>query len=173
MSSHPPRLIAHLTTVDLSLRYLLLAQIDEAILRGDEVVGIRARGPDVSFLERGMRFIELRARPAPWTRGPMSPHGDRVATPVWATPMLQSVASAQAAASCGLGVLDWDNFRTGSTFTSTIIGNTTITLGIATSPARRSRRQRRSNVNAGIPGKSLGSDERQRCSSGQGVQVPI
>ena len=50
---------------------------------------------------------------------------------VWATPMLQSVASAQAAASCGPGVLDWDNFTTGSTFTSTIIGNTTITLGIA------------------------------------------
>ena len=60
MSSHPPRLIAHLTTVDLSLRYLLLAQIDEAIRQGHEVVGISARGPDVPFLQgRGMRFIEL------------------------------------------------------------------------------------------------------------------
>ena len=50
---------------------------------------------------------------------------------VWATPMMHSVASAQAAASCGPGILDWDTFTTGSTFTNTIIGNTTITLGIA------------------------------------------
>ncbi|MSO86140.1 MAG: glycosyltransferase family 1 protein [Acidimicrobiia bacterium] len=54
------RKIAHLTTVDLSLRYLLLAQIDGSLAAGDEVLGISARGPDVAFLEeRGMRFVEL------------------------------------------------------------------------------------------------------------------
>lgn len=55
-----PRKIAHLTTVDLSLRYLLLAQIEASLEQGDEVIGISARGPDVSFLEaRGLRFVEL------------------------------------------------------------------------------------------------------------------
>jgi glycosyltransferase involved in cell wall biosynthesis len=55
-----PRKIAHLTTVDLSLRYLLLAQIDGSLAAGDEVLGISARGPDVAFPEgRGMRFVEL------------------------------------------------------------------------------------------------------------------
>ncbi len=55
-----PRKIAHLTTVDLSLRYLLLAQIEASVAAGDEVLGISARGPDVPFLEeRGMRFVEL------------------------------------------------------------------------------------------------------------------
>lgn len=54
--------VAHLCTVDLSLRYLLLAQIDAALARGDEVVGISAAGPDVEFLEaRGMRHVALRA----------------------------------------------------------------------------------------------------------------
>lgn len=80
MSSHSPRRIAHLTTVDLSLRYLLLAQIDAAIAQGDEVVGISARGPDVPFLEeRGMRFIELEGS----TRS-MDPWADlRAARALW------------------------------------------------------------------------------------------
>ena len=56
-----PRKIAHLTTVDLSLRYLLLAQIDASLAAGDEVIGISARGPDVPFLEaRGLRFVGAR-----------------------------------------------------------------------------------------------------------------
>lgn len=49
---------------------------------------------------------------------------------VWATPMMHSVASAQAEASCGLGVLNWDTFTTGSAFTNTVIGNTTIAMSI-------------------------------------------
>ena len=54
------RKIAHLTTVDLSLRHLLLAQIEASLAAGDEVLGISARGPDVAFLEgRGLRFVEL------------------------------------------------------------------------------------------------------------------
>jgi glycosyltransferase involved in cell wall biosynthesis len=52
--------VAHLCTVDLSLRYLLLAQIDACIERGDEVLGISAAGPDVAMLEeRGMRHVPL------------------------------------------------------------------------------------------------------------------
>ncbi len=51
---------------------------------------------------------------------------------VWATPMMQSVASAQAAAQLRHGgILDWDTFTTGSIFTNTIIGNTTITMAIS------------------------------------------
>jgi glycosyltransferase involved in cell wall biosynthesis len=52
--------VAHLCTVDLSLRYLLLAQIDACLERGDEVLGISAPGPDVAMLEvRGMRHLPL------------------------------------------------------------------------------------------------------------------
>ncbi|MGH9025744.1 MAG: glycosyltransferase, partial [Acidimicrobiia bacterium] len=44
--------VAHLTTVDSSLRYLLLAQLQGALSSGYEVVAISAPGPDVSTLER-------------------------------------------------------------------------------------------------------------------------
>ncbi|MEQ1788442.1 MAG: glycosyltransferase family 4 protein [Acidimicrobiales bacterium] len=77
-----PRKIAHLTTVDLSLRYLLLAQIEASLAAGDEVLGISARGPDVPFLEaRGLRFVELEGS----TRS-MSIRGDlRAARSLWRT----------------------------------------------------------------------------------------
>ncbi|MEO7572244.1 MAG: glycosyltransferase family 4 protein [Acidimicrobiales bacterium] len=77
-----PRKVAHLTTVDLSLRYLLLAQIEAGLDHGDEVLGISAAGPDVAFLEaRGMRFIELDGS----TRS-MSLRGDlRAARSLWRT----------------------------------------------------------------------------------------
>ena len=73
--------VAHLCTVDLSLRYLLLAQIDACIARGDEVVGISAAGPDVPMLEeRGMRHVAL----ASSTRS-MDPLADlRAARELWA-----------------------------------------------------------------------------------------
>ena len=77
-----PRRIAHLTTIDLSLRYLLLAQIDASVAAGDEVLGISARGPDVPFLEsHGLRFVELEGS----TRS-MSLGGDlRAARSLWRT----------------------------------------------------------------------------------------
>lgn len=50
---------------------------------------------------------------------------------VWASPMMQSVASAQAAASCGPGIIDWDTFATGSVFTNTIVGNTTVSMAVS------------------------------------------
>ena len=76
------RRIAHLTTIDLSLRYLLLAQIDASLAAGDEVLGISARGPDVPFLEaHGLRFVELEGS----TRS-MSIAGDlRAARSLWRT----------------------------------------------------------------------------------------
>lgn len=72
--------VAHLTTVDLSLRYLLLAQIDACLERGDEVLGISAPGPDVAFLEaRGLRHVPL----ASSTRS-MDPLADlRAARELW------------------------------------------------------------------------------------------
>lgn len=62
-SSHrQARKVAHLTTVDLSLRYLLLAQLRGSLAAGDEVLGISAPGPDVSFLlAEGVRHVPLRS----------------------------------------------------------------------------------------------------------------
>jgi glycosyltransferase involved in cell wall biosynthesis len=76
------RTIAHVTTIDYSLRFLLLAQIDGSLAAGDDVIGISARGPDVPYLEaRGMRFIELEGS----TRS-MSLLGDlRAARSLWRT----------------------------------------------------------------------------------------
>lgn len=52
--------VAHLTTVDLSLRYLVLPQLVAIRDLGGEAVGISAPGPDVSGLEeRGVRHIPL------------------------------------------------------------------------------------------------------------------
>ncbi len=42
--------IAHLTTVDSSLRYLVFPQLTEIVARGGTAIGISAPGPDVSFL---------------------------------------------------------------------------------------------------------------------------
>ena len=53
---------------------------------------------------------------------------------VWASPMMQSVASAQAAASCGTGLLDWDSFATGVIFSSTVIGTTTVSISGVAAP---------------------------------------
>ena len=53
---------------------------------------------------------------------------------VWATPMMQSVASAQAVGSCGTGLLDWDTFTTGSHFTSTVVGTTTVSISAVAAP---------------------------------------
>ncbi|HYE74631.1 MAG TPA: glycosyltransferase, partial [Blastocatellia bacterium] len=52
--------IAHITTIDLSLRYLLLNQMKSIQDAGYEVVGISAPGPHAEFLEReGIRHIAV------------------------------------------------------------------------------------------------------------------
>ncbi|HEX6207410.1 MAG TPA: GNAT family N-acetyltransferase [Actinomycetota bacterium] len=64
--------IAHLTTVDLTLRFLLLGQLRRLRDEGHEVVGISAPGPWVADLEReGIRHV-------PWPHATRSwdPRGD-------------------------------------------------------------------------------------------------
>lgn len=52
--------IIHVTTTDMSLRFLLLAQLSAAVERGDEVIGVSAAGSHVPALEGcGMRHIAL------------------------------------------------------------------------------------------------------------------
>lgn len=54
--------IAHLTTVDMSLRFLVLPQLTEVIERGGEAVGISAPGPWISDLEAaGVRHVPLKS----------------------------------------------------------------------------------------------------------------
>jgi glycosyltransferase involved in cell wall biosynthesis len=55
-----PARVAHLTTVDLSLRYLLLAQLRAVRDAGGVAIGISAPGPHVETLEReGIRHVAL------------------------------------------------------------------------------------------------------------------
>jgi glycosyltransferase involved in cell wall biosynthesis len=52
--------VAHLTTVDVSLRFLLLAQLRAVRDAGGEAIGISAPGPNVAHLEReGIRHIPI------------------------------------------------------------------------------------------------------------------
>lgn len=53
--------VAHLTTVDVSLRYLLLPQLEAVVAIGGESIGISAPGEEVDFLEeRGIRHVPLK-----------------------------------------------------------------------------------------------------------------
>ena len=62
--------VAHLTTVDLSLRHLLLAQLVASAARGDDVVGVSAPGPDVAFLRaKGIRHRALASSTRSWGPG--------------------------------------------------------------------------------------------------------
>jgi glycosyltransferase involved in cell wall biosynthesis len=57
-----PLTVAHLTTVDLSLRFLLLAQLRAVRDRGGVAIGISAPGPWVATIEaEGIRHIPLRS----------------------------------------------------------------------------------------------------------------
>jgi glycosyltransferase involved in cell wall biosynthesis len=68
-----PIKVAHVSTVDSSLRYLLLRQLHSFQRAGYEVVGISAPGPDVPALEAaGVRHIAV-----PMTRN-FTPHADAV-----------------------------------------------------------------------------------------------
>jgi lipopolysaccharide/colanic/teichoic acid biosynthesis glycosyltransferase len=56
------RRVMHLTTIDVSLRYLLLPQLTAVIEHGGEVIGVSAPGPYVAELEAaGVRHIALRS----------------------------------------------------------------------------------------------------------------
>ena len=74
MPSARPLKVAHITTVDLSLRYLLLNQLRAIEKAGYEVSGVSAPGPEVPFLAKaGLRHIA-----APLSRS-MTPLKDLVA----------------------------------------------------------------------------------------------
>lgn len=54
--------VAHLTTVDLSLRYLIFPQLTSLVDAGIESIAISAPGPDVPYVEAaGVRHIPLRS----------------------------------------------------------------------------------------------------------------
>lgn len=55
-----PIKVAHVTTIDMSLRYLLLNQLRAIATEGYEVVGISSSGPDVPTVQAaGIRHIEV------------------------------------------------------------------------------------------------------------------
>jgi glycosyltransferase involved in cell wall biosynthesis/ribosomal protein S18 acetylase RimI-like enzyme len=72
--------VAHLTTVDLSLRFLVFPQLLAARQMGMESIGISASGPDVAELEaEGIRHIALTSS----TRGVSLTNDVRAAIQLW------------------------------------------------------------------------------------------
>jgi glycosyltransferase involved in cell wall biosynthesis/ribosomal protein S18 acetylase RimI-like enzyme len=62
-----PLRVAHLTTTDLTLRYLLLGQLRRLAAEGYEVTGISAPGPNGAALEaEGIRFLPWRNATRAW-----------------------------------------------------------------------------------------------------------
>jgi glycosyltransferase involved in cell wall biosynthesis/ribosomal protein S18 acetylase RimI-like enzyme len=68
MTSTDRRLrVAHLTTTDLTLRYLLLGQLRRLVAEGYEVTAISAPGPHAADLEaKGVRFLPWRNATRSW-----------------------------------------------------------------------------------------------------------
>ena len=67
--------MAHVTTVDMSLRYLLLNQLRSIQQAGYEVVGVSSAGPEAAVLEAaGIRHIAVQM-----SRSPLTPFQDLVA----------------------------------------------------------------------------------------------
>jgi len=66
-ASARPLRVAHLTTTDLTLRYLLLGQLRRLAAEGYEVTGISAPGPNGAALEaEGIRFVPWRNATRAW-----------------------------------------------------------------------------------------------------------
>lgn len=80
MSSEFTLRVAHLATVDSTLRYLLLPQLESVVEAGGEAVGISAPGPDVGAIEHaGIRHVALQSS----TRGFMPLNDLRSAWELW------------------------------------------------------------------------------------------
>ena len=63
-----PRLVAHLTTVDMSLELLLGAQLDGIVAAGGDALGISSPGPSVDTLAaRGVRHAPLASSTRGWS----------------------------------------------------------------------------------------------------------
>ena len=70
MKSGPPVRVAHLTTTDLTLRYLLLGQLRRLREEGYEVTGISAPGPNTAAIEAaGIRHLAWRNATRSWNLG--------------------------------------------------------------------------------------------------------
>jgi glycosyltransferase involved in cell wall biosynthesis/ribosomal protein S18 acetylase RimI-like enzyme len=70
MTGVPPVRVAHLTTTDLTLRYLLLGQLRRLREEGYEVTGISAPGPNVAAIEAaGVRHLAWRNATRSWNLG--------------------------------------------------------------------------------------------------------
>ncbi|MDP9209280.1 MAG: glycosyltransferase, partial [Actinomycetota bacterium] len=70
MSAAPPVRVAHLTTTDLTLRYLLLGQLRRLREEGYEVTGISAPGPNTAAIEAaGVRHLAWRNATRSWNLG--------------------------------------------------------------------------------------------------------
>jgi glycosyltransferase involved in cell wall biosynthesis/ribosomal protein S18 acetylase RimI-like enzyme len=70
MSGRPPVRVAHLTTTDLTLRYLLLGQLRRLREEGYEVTGISAPGPNRAAIEAaGIRHLAWRNATRSWNLG--------------------------------------------------------------------------------------------------------
>ncbi|HYN18173.1 MAG TPA: glycosyltransferase family 4 protein, partial [Actinomycetes bacterium] len=70
MSGAPPVRVAHLTTTDLTLRYLLLGQLRRLREEGYEVTGISAPGPNTAAIEAaGVRHLAWRNATRSWNLG--------------------------------------------------------------------------------------------------------
>ena len=70
MRSAPPVRVAHLTTTDLTLRYLLLGQLRRLREEGYEVTGISAPGPNTAAIEAaGVRHLAWRNATRSWNLG--------------------------------------------------------------------------------------------------------
>ncbi len=70
MSAPPPVRVAHLTTTDLTLRYLLLGQLTRLREEGYQVTGISAPGPNTAAIEAaGIRHVAWRNATRSWNLG--------------------------------------------------------------------------------------------------------
>ncbi len=84
---------------------------------------------------------------------------------VWTAPLITTARHAAAAATCAPRTLNWSNFTTGSTFTSTTVAGTTIS--VATTPQKQAtllsaNRTIRAGPNGANPGKALSSSRSPR-----------
>ena len=62
--------VAHLTTVDMSLRFLVLPQLRSVVDLGGEAYGISAEGPFVDeIVAAGVRFVPLEGSTRGWSLG--------------------------------------------------------------------------------------------------------
>jgi hypothetical protein len=90
---------------------------------------------------------------------------------VWTVPMITKRAYASGATSCANQVLDWNTFAVNSTFTSTIVAGTTISINSATfyggTTANATNHKVQASPYGGITGQSLEFNQVPKANGGQ------